>query len=43
MSQETPLTSEEIREVTLETLSEVVDLKVEGEVYPKEDILSTWR
>ena len=39
MSQDTPLTSEEIREVTIETLSEVVELKVEGEVYTKEDIL----
>jgi len=41
MSQETTLTSEEIREVTIETLSEVVELKVEGEVYTKEDILHT--
>lgn len=41
MLQDTPLTSEEIREVTVETLSEVVDLKVEGEVYTKEDILHT--
>lgn len=41
MSQDTPLTSEEIREVTLETLSEVVELKVEGAVYTKEDILQT--
>ena len=41
MSQDTPLTSEEIREVTIETLSEVVELKVEGEVYTKEDILHT--
>ena len=41
MSQDTTLTSEEIREVTLETLSEVVELKVEGEVYTQEDILHT--
>jgi len=41
MSQDTPLTSEEIREVTLETLSEEVELKVEGEIYTKEDILHT--
>lgn len=41
MFQDTALTSEEIREVTIETLSEVVDLKVEGEAYTKEDILHT--
>jgi hypothetical protein len=34
------LTSKEIREATIETLSEVIEVKVDGEVYNKEDILN---
>jgi hypothetical protein len=34
------ITSQEIQEVTIETLSEVIELKVDGDVYNKEDILN---
>jgi hypothetical protein len=40
MPKVTALTSTEIHESTIETLSEVIELKVEGEVYNKEDILN---
>lgn len=40
MSKVTALTSKDIQEATIETLSEVIELKGEGEIYTKEDILN---
>lgn len=39
MVKDTILNSKKIREATMDTLSEVIELKVDGDVYNKEDIL----
>jgi hypothetical protein len=40
MSKVTALTSKEIRETTIDTLSEVITLKADGDIYNKEDMLN---